>query len=99
MQHVVLVFFLWAAVGALAAPAPSTLYSNNAYLDDQMKIRMFWNHDDDAITIELHANTVGYVAVGFSRSGRMEGADIIIGWVQDGKAILQVRPHRPRSQK
>ncbi|XP_064630534.1 DBH-like monooxygenase protein 1 homolog [Lineus longissimus] len=86
-----LLVLLFLATRGSADPAPSTTYENNAFIDVAKKIRMYWSHDDVTITMELHAQTVGYVAVGFTPSGRMEGADIIIGWVKAGKAILQDR--------
>ncbi|XP_064652353.1 DBH-like monooxygenase protein 1 homolog [Lineus longissimus] len=91
MLRMYLLLLLATAGAKAAAPVPSMTYQSNAFLDEAQNIRMYWNHDADTITIELHAKTVGYVAVGFSPAGKMEGGDIIIGWVKEGKAILQDR--------
>ena len=35
--------------------------------------------------------TLGYVGLGFSNNGRMEGSDIVIGWIKDDSiAFLDV---------
>lgn len=40
----------------------------------------------------LQVATTGYVGLGFSPTGGMKGADIIIGWVDgEGRVLLQVR--------
>ena len=34
--------------------------------------------------------TTGYVGLGLSGNGGMAGADIVVGWVKDGEALLYV---------
>jgi hypothetical protein len=50
-----------------------------------------WTPDDTHITFEIVAATHGFVGLGFSAHGRMQGADFMIGWVQDGIPFVQVR--------
>ncbi|XP_047493426.1 LOW QUALITY PROTEIN: DBH-like monooxygenase protein 1 [Penaeus chinensis] len=40
---------------------------------------------------EIHARTLGWIGFGFSGNGRMAGADIVTGWVADGRLFLQDR--------
>lgn len=61
------------------------------YLDEDRKILLRWQTRHQEILFRLEANTLGYVGIGFSPNGGMEGADIIIGWVDDeGKPTLLV---------
>ncbi|GJQ70148.1 hypothetical protein Trydic_g22613 [Trypoxylus dichotomus] len=43
------------------------------------------------ITFELQVRTLGYVGFGFSKDGRMAGADMIVGWVDKGQVYFQDR--------
>lgn len=47
-----------------------------------------WMVDDDTITIRMSARTTGWVAVGFDPSQQMADANIIIGYVEDGEAVV-----------
>ncbi|KAK9745804.1 Copper type II ascorbate-dependent monooxygenase, N-terminal domain [Popillia japonica] len=59
------------------------------YLDDEKNILLRWQTRHQEILFRVEARTLGYVGIGFSPNGDMEGADITIGWVDDsGKAIL-----------
>lgn len=61
------------------------------YLDDEKNILLRWQTRHQEILFRVEARTLGYVGIGFSPNGDMEGADITIGWVDDsGKAILLV---------
>lgn len=42
------------------------------------------------ITFELQVRTLGYVGFGFSKDGKMDGADMIVGWVDHGQVYFQV---------
>jgi len=45
------------------------------------------------LTMEVFARTKGYVGLGFSPHGGMDGADIVIGWV-DSNGIAHLKVHR-----
>ncbi|MBM3175560.1 MAG: hypothetical protein FJZ93_07545 [Chloroflexi bacterium] len=47
-----------------------------------------WSSDGQNIYIGIKAKTTGWVALGIQPGSRMKGADIIIGYVQDGKATV-----------
>lgn len=42
------------------------------------------------ITFEIQVRTLGYIGFGFSWDGRTSGADIVIGWVDNGQTYFQV---------
>jgi hypothetical protein len=63
-------------------------------LDADGVITLNWSLDEDgqSVTFHLVAQTLGWVGFGFTPSGGMKGADMIIGWVSDdGQAHFTVR--------
>lgn len=42
-----------------------------------------WTPRTDHVVFQVEARTLGYVGVGFSRDGSLNGADIVIGWIED----------------
>lgn len=61
------------------------------YLDAERNVLLRWQTRHQEILFRVEAKTLGYVGIGFSPNGGMEGADIVIGWVDDsGKAELLV---------
>jgi len=44
--------------------------------------------DGGKVRIALRAKTNGYVAIGFAPSDKMKDADIVLGFVKDGKAVV-----------
>ncbi|XP_074647533.1 DBH-like monooxygenase protein 1 [Tubulanus polymorphus] len=74
-------------------PTPSTEYPRKAYLDHKMKYLLEWKYDEKEmkggkITFRVTVKTTGYVGFGLSENGAMKGSDIVIGWVNGGKAQL-----------
>lgn len=61
-------------------------YQHSLESDD---IRFSWTIEGDQIHVELSAKTTGWVAVGFDPEDAMEGANIIIGAVKDGKCKIE----------
>ncbi|XP_071957735.1 DBH-like monooxygenase protein 1 homolog [Antedon mediterranea] len=59
----------------------------NAEYDFKLK----WRIDGGDILLEISADTMGYVAIGFSPNGGMPGSDIVIGWVRNGQPYLSDR--------
>ncbi|CAK8671995.1 unnamed protein product [Clavelina lepadiformis] len=78
-------------VRALVDVEPSNYYDQNEYLDYEKHFRVFWKVNDTHIEMEIHAITTGWVGIGFSPFGGMEGADIIVGWVRNGQAHITDR--------
>ena len=68
-------------------------YTNFAALDEDENVKLYWSVDanQDMFYFAVEANTVGWVGFGISSGqGKMKGADIVIGWVKDGKAEFAV---------
>lgn len=51
-----------------------------------------WQPRHQEILFRVEARTMGYVGIGFSPDGGMQGADIVLGWVDDrsGQGYLLV---------
>jgi hypothetical protein len=58
-------------------------YADNQTYDD---FQIFWNSDDKYVYAAMKAKTIGFVAVGIQPGVTMLNADIIMGFVKDGKA-------------
>ncbi|EDO49634.1 predicted protein [Nematostella vectensis] len=81
-------------VSAISAASLASEYNHFAALDDNQWMKLYWsiNHNAKTISFALEAETTGWVGFGISSgSGMMKGADIVIGWVKDGKAFLTDR--------
>ena len=71
-------------------PTPSEAFPHYTDLVPNDKYHLFWKFDKETITFEVHVKAKGYVGLGISPGGSMKGADIVLGWVKDGKASLLV---------
>lgn len=72
-----------------------------AALDESQKVKLYWNVDaaKKEISFTVEAQTTGWVGFGISTGqGKMKGADIVIGWVKDGKAHFKDRHATGHSQ-
>ncbi len=57
-------------------------FGRSIVLDDSFSL--FWNNDDASrVTFEIRAETLGYVAIGFSPNGDMPNSDIFLAWVDE----------------
>lgn len=65
-------------------------------LDDSF--RLLWTITNQDAMFEVHVRTHGYVGFGFSANGRPEGADVVIGWVDNGQTFFQDRFVSPNSK-
>lgn len=63
-------------------------WDHSVYLNDDY--RMLWTIKGAEITIEVQVKTLGYVGLGFSSNGNLSGADMAIGWIDQGKTYFQV---------
>jgi len=57
-------------------------------------VNLYWNvsAEEKDIYFTVEAKTTGWIGFGISSGqGKMEGADIVIGWVKDGKAYFKDR--------
>ena len=61
-------------------------------LDESQNVKLYWNVDTakKEIFFTVEAKTTGWVGFGISSGqGKMEGADIVIGWVKDGQTYFK----------
>ncbi|XP_071518890.1 DBH-like monooxygenase protein 1 [Panulirus ornatus] len=66
--------------------------THKVVLDQQGNYVMLWEPLEDRIVIEVQVATRGYVILGFSTTGEMKGADIVLGWMDDlGRLFLHDR--------
>ena len=82
--------------------ASADLLSEHSYfaaLDEDQNVKLYWNvsTENKEISFTVEAKTTGWVGFGISSGqGKMKGADIVIGWVKDGKAYFKVSSVRTR---
>ncbi|XP_055591259.1 uncharacterized protein LOC129743298 [Uranotaenia lowii] len=62
-------------------------WDHAVFLDDDY--RLLWSISGYDITFEVQARTHGYIGLGFSKDGTIYGADIVIGWVDQGQVHFQ----------
>ena len=63
-----------------------------AALDENQNVKLYWNvstaKKEISFTVEVKAT--GWVGFGISSGqGKMQGADIVIGWVKDGQTYFK----------
>uniref|UniRef100_A0A194ALW7 DOMON domain-containing protein n=1 Tax=Pinctada fucata TaxID=50426 RepID=A0A194ALW7_PINFU len=73
------------------APSPTEEYPYKEIMDPNGNYHLYWNRNDTHVTLEIHVRTHGYVGFGLSNNGKMFPADIVIGWVKDGKTFFKDR--------
>ena len=64
-----------------------------AALDEDQNVKLYWNvnTEEKEIYFTVEAKTTGWIGFGISSGqGKMKGADIVIGWVKDGKPYFKV---------
>ncbi|CAH1250474.1 MOXD1 [Branchiostoma lanceolatum] len=90
--------FVIFGVGLALSLEEENVFTHSAVLDAQGKFNLRWFFDKEKITFETTVETRGYVALGFSPNGGMANSDIVIGWVEDGRAELEDRFAHGESQ-
>ena len=87
---------------------PDGVIADNEYAKMQQfgELEVYSRIDGDKVRLALKAKTNGYLAIGFEPSQRMQDADIILGFVKDGKATVAdmfstgpTGPHPPDEQQ
>jgi hypothetical protein len=56
---------------------------------EEKGIRFMWAIDGDLLQIQVVVPTTGWIGVGFEPVRKMQGANFIIGYVKDGKAVIE----------
>lgn len=65
-------------------------FQSDHVIDFDENYRLLWQVRSEDIVFEVQVRTLGYVGLGFSRDGTLQGADLVIGWVDQGQAFFQV---------
>lgn len=70
------------------------------------ELEVYSRIDGDVVRMALKAKTNGYVSIGFDPTDRMKDADMVMGYVKDGKAFVAdmfstgpTGPHPPDDQQ
>ena len=79
-------FFSWPA--RAQAPEPKGIEPGYSVATDK-GITLQWKVDGEMLKVKVSAPTTGWVAAGFDPSRAMKGANIVIGYVKDGKAEIR----------
>ncbi|XP_020635575.3 DBH-like monooxygenase protein 1 isoform X1 [Pogona vitticeps] len=80
---------LWLLFLAGLPAAGGRRYPHSAVLDGASRYRLSWAPESGAIAFRLEVRTQGYVGFGFSPTGAMASADIVVGGLDRGKPYLQ----------
>ncbi|XP_067939715.1 DBH-like monooxygenase protein 2 homolog [Watersipora subatra] len=67
----------------LGKPSTPNSFSNWLSLDPHDKFNVSWTVEGETITFTVTCETTGWVGLGFSPSGSMAGADLIVAWAAD----------------
>lgn len=59
-------------------------------VDLDSNYQLLWNVREPDITFEVRVRTHGYIGFGFSRDGTIYGADMFIGWIDNGHTFSHV---------
>lgn len=81
---------LWALLPATAAGSSDRSYPHRVVLDPEGKYWLHWGRQGERLAFRLEVRTTGYVGFGFSPTGTMAAADIVVGGVTHGRPYLQV---------
>lgn len=95
---------LWGLLpGAAAAAGSGRALPHRTLLDSEGKYWLSWGPRGGRLAFRLEVRTAGYVGFGFSPTGAMASADVVVGGVAHGRPYLQVsasppgvRPAEPR---
>lgn len=89
-------FYLFLSYSFTMQSCSADLVSEHSFfapLDEGQNVKLFWNVStaNKEIFFTVEAKTTGWIGFGISSGqGKMEGADIVIGWVKDGNAYFKV---------
>lgn len=73
-------------------PFNHTQFNGNVALDTKGDVQLFWKTGDNYSTYGIASRSSGYLALGFSETGAMTGADMAVGYKdQDGKFVFENR--------
>ncbi|SMR62701.1 unnamed protein product [Zymoseptoria tritici ST99CH_3D1] len=68
-------------------------FSNNTALDNDGNVQLFWKIGDDYSSYGIASRSNGYLALGFSETGAMTGADMALGYKADNGSFVFENRH------
>uniref|UniRef100_G1SV85 Monooxygenase DBH like 1 n=1 Tax=Oryctolagus cuniculus TaxID=9986 RepID=G1SV85_RABIT len=80
---------LWGLLPGAAAGGSGRTYPHRTLLDSDGKYWLGWGQRGSRLAFRLEVRTAGYVGLGFSPTGTMAAADIVVGGVAHGQPYLQ----------
>lgn len=86
---------LWALLPCATAGDSGRTFPHRTVLDAEGKYGLSWGPRDGRLAFRLEVRTAGYVGFGFSPTGAMAAADIVVGGVAHGRPYLQVSASTP----
>lgn len=86
---------LWGLLPGAAAGGSGRALPHQTVLDSQGKYWLSWGPRGGRLAFRLEVRTAGYVGFGFSPTGAMAAADIVVGGVAQGRPYLQVSASAP----
>lgn len=66
------------------------IWTHHEYLDESGDVVLRWQPRHQEIAFRLEARTTGFAAVGFSPSGTIKDADMVVGWLDDNGLVSLV---------
>ncbi|XP_071074766.1 DBH-like monooxygenase protein 1 isoform X2 [Dasypus novemcinctus] len=84
-----LLLLLWGLLPGAAAGGSGRPFPHRTALDSEGKYWLSWGRRGGRLALRLEVRTAGYVGFGFSPTGAMAGADIVVGGVAHGRPYLQ----------
>ena len=64
-----------------SGPGQDEHFTHQLVLDKEEKVHLSWRTSEQGVTFLYSVATHGYIGLGFSPSGGMHGADIMLAWV------------------
>lgn len=90
MQLLRFVFFMLFAFHSESAFEVTENYPRSLELNNDDQYIVYWKvsglTQNDEITFEIHAKTLGWIGLGFSSNGGMPGSDVVMGGWDDQSA-------------
>lgn len=76
----------WVADGSIIDTDATKEYNHTR---DLGQLTVYWRNDDEYFYMALQGTTTGWLSIGLEPTTRMQDADMIFGWVEDGVATVQ----------
>ena len=87
--YILLLILVVLLLTPISAEENRTITTDGFQISEIKGIIFQWKIENEEIQIILSAPTTGWVAIGFNPSRMMKDANILIGYVQDGKVFME----------